>query len=97
MEKVKLYTKNIVNENNVSCQLEYSLMIRSAESGSIYGLEVLKKDHEGNAEKEQVTGFSESREEAEALLFQFAEGSVFPVELVALCDDYQSEKELDKD
>ena len=73
--------------------MEYFLEIRSAESGSIYGLEVVKKDAEGNVEKEMVTGFSDSREEAEMFLCRLAEGSVFPVELMVLCDEYQAEKE----
>ena len=93
MEKIKLYTKSAVDENNVSYRLEYFLEIRSAEPGNIYGLEVVKKDEVDNVEKELVSGFSDSREEAELFLCRLAEGDVFPVELVALCDDYQTEKE----
>ena len=93
MEKIKLYTKSVVDENNVSYRLEYFLEIRSAEPGNIYGLEVVKKDEVDNVEKELVSGFSDSREEAEMFLCRLAEGNVFPVELISLCDDYQTEKE----
>ena len=93
MEKLKLYTKSFVNEENVAYQLEYSLVIRSAEQGRTYGTAILKTDSAGNAEEELVEGLCENREEAEELLFRLADGLALPIELMALCDDYIYEKE----
>ena len=77
-------------------QLEYFLLIRSAEQGRIYGIAIRKTDAAGNMEKELVEGLYESRNEAERFLFRLAEGLALPVELVALCDDYISEREFGK-
>jgi hypothetical protein len=44
-------------------------------------------------EKDAVEGLFEDREEAEEFLSRLAEGLALPVELIALCDDYISEKE----
>ena len=93
MEKRKICTKRVMDEKDVSYQLEYYLEIRSAEAGNTYGFEIVKKDEVGNVENELVSGFSDSREEAEMFLWRLAEGNVFPVELIALCDDYQTERE----
>jgi hypothetical protein len=40
-----------------------------------------------------VEGLFEDREEAEEFLSRLAEGLALPIELIALCDDYISEKE----
>ncbi|MBQ8733662.1 MAG: hypothetical protein IJY76_04110 [Anaerotignum sp.] len=93
MEKMKLYTKSFTNEENAVNQLEYSLLVRSAEQGRIYGVAVQKTDSAGIQEEECVEGLCESREEAEDFLFRLAEGLALPVELMALCDDYIFEKE----
>lgn len=93
MEKMKLYAKSFTNEENAVYQLEYGLLIRSAEQGRIYGVSVKKTDAAGKQEEESVEGLCESREEAEQFLFRLAEGLALPVELAALCDDYIFEKE----
>lgn len=93
MEKMKLYEKCFSDEQNTLYQLEYSLVVRSAEQGKVYGVAVQKTDHEGEKEEAFVEGLCEIREEAEAFLFRLAEGLVFPVTLTALCDDYIYAKE----
>ena len=93
MKKKKLYTKSFRNEENVVYQLEYSLTIRSAEQGRIYGMAIQKRDSVGNQEEEAFEELCENREEAEAFLFRLAEGVAHPIELTALVDDYVSEKE----
>lgn len=96
MEKMRLYTKSFTDERNAVHQLEYFLLIRSAEQGRIYGIAIRKTDAAGNMEKELVEGLCESRDEAERFLFRLAEGLALPVELVALCDDYISERKFGK-
>ena len=56
MEKMKLYTKSFTNEENAVNQLEYSLLVRSAEQGRIYGVAVQKTDSAGIQEEECVEG-----------------------------------------
>ena len=96
MEKMRLYIKSFADERNAVYQLEYFLLIHSAEQGKVYGIETTKTDAAGNMEKELVEGLCESRDEAERFLFRLAEGLALPVALVALCDDYISEREFGK-
>ena len=96
MEKMKFYTKNSVTDENVSFQLDYSLVIRSAEQGNIYGVAVKKTDSLGIQEEEIVEGLCENKDEAVQFLFGLAEGLALPIELTALCDDFISEREYGK-
>ena len=96
MEKVKLYSKSFENDEQGTFHLSYFLLIRSAEQGKIYGIEITKTDAAGNMEKDAVEGLCESRDEAEGFLFRLAEGLALPVALAALCDDHISEREFGK-
>ena len=51
MKKVKLYANSFTDEKNTAHRLEYFLLIRSAEQGKIYGIEITKTDAAGNMEK----------------------------------------------
>ena len=92
MDKVKLYSKSFENEENMKFHLNYFLLIRSAEQGQVFGVAVEKEELFG-MEEDAVEGLFEDREEAEEFLSRLAEGLALPVELIALCDDYISEKE----
>ena len=92
MDKVKLYSKSFENDEQGTFYLSYFLLIRSAEQGQVFGVAVEKEELFG-MEKDAVEGLFEDREEAEEFLSRLAEGLAFPVELIALCDDYISEKE----
>ena len=93
MEKIMLFQNNIVNEENMLFHLEYSLLIRSAEWGKSYGVEIVKSDARGIVESEFTEGISEDREQLELFLARLAKGVALPEELTALCDDYIGEKE----
>ena len=94
MNKLRLYTKQFVNEKQAEYQLDYSLLIRSAEQGQVFGVAVQQRDVSAVVEDETVEGLFENRHEAEAFLSRLAEGLALPVELAALCDDYISEREF---
>ena len=51
MKKMKLYANSFTDEKNTAHRLEYFLLIRSAEQGKIYGIEITKTDAAGNMEK----------------------------------------------
>ena len=54
-------------------------------------------DPEGTVEEDSVEGICKNREDAEQFVFRLAEGIALPVELAALCDDYISERESEKE
>ena len=93
MEQIRLFEKSFVSEEEKAYNLEYFLLIHSAEQGEVYGVSVVETDDAGDKEAEQVTGLCESREEAEQFLYRLAENLALPVEMTALCDDYITEKE----
>ena len=97
MEKMKLYADSFRNEENDVFQLEYFLLIRSAEQGKTYGVSIAMTDAEGTIEEDSVEGICKNREAAEQFISRLAEGIALPVELVALCDDYISERESEKE
>lgn len=97
MEKMKLFTKSFTDEKNAVYQLEYALLIRSADGGKVYGIGIKKTDAAGNSESDQAEGLFENREEAEQFICRLAEGLALPVELAALCDDFISEREMEMD
>ena len=74
-------------------QVEYGLLICSAEWGEAYGVEIVKTDADGQVEKEQVYGLSENRALVESFIDRLVEGAALPVELITLCDDFISENE----
>ena len=96
MNKRKLYTRSFMNHEQAEFQLDYFLLIRSAEQGQVYGVAVQKTDASGIVEEDLVEGLFESADAAEAFLFRLAEGFALPVELAALCDDCISELEFGK-
>lgn len=96
MNKRKFYTRSFMNHEQAEFQLDYFLLIRSAEQGLVYGVAVQKTDASGNVEEDAVEGLFESAGEAEMFLFRLAEGLALPVELAALCDDCISELESEK-
>lgn len=89
-----LFTKSFMNEKGLMHQLEYCLLIYSAETGEFYGVEIRKTDAMGNVEAEQVEGLCENREETEKFIEKLAEGQALPMELSVLCDDFVSEREM---
>ena len=93
MELIRLFEKSFVNEEEKTYKLEYSLLVHSMEQREAYGVAVMKNDDAGNRESEQAEGLCESREEAEQFLYRLAENLTLPVELIALCDNYITEKE----
>ena len=97
MEKMKLYADSFRNEENDVFQLEYFLLIRSAEQGKTYGVSIAMTDAEGTIEEDSVEGICKNREAAERFISRLAEGIALPVELAALCDDYISERESEKE
>ena len=94
MERVKLFSGSFENEEKMTFHLGYFLLIRSAEQGQTFGVAVQKTDASDIAEEEAAEGLFEDREAAETFLFRLAEGLAMPVELLALCDDYISEREF---
>ncbi|MBQ7104068.1 MAG: hypothetical protein IJN89_08425 [Anaerotignum sp.] len=93
MNKTNMYTKSFTDEEMSVCRLDYSLLIRSAEMGQIFGVSVQKTDAFSVVEEETVDGLFETRDEAERFLSVLAEGLALPIELTALCDDYISKRE----
>ncbi|MBQ3567321.1 MAG: hypothetical protein IJA25_00125 [Anaerotignum sp.] len=93
MDKTNMYQKSFTDEEMSVCRLDYSLLIRSAEMGQIFGVSVQKTDAFGVMEEESVDGLFETCDEAERFLSVLAEGLALPTELTALCDDYISERE----
>lgn len=96
MKKIMLFQNDVTNEEDAVFHLEYSLLIRSAEVGEVYGAMIRKTDAASVAEEDFVDGLCESREDAEHFLCRLAEGCVLPVELAALCDDFVFERENEK-
>ncbi|MBR4114229.1 MAG: hypothetical protein IKK54_06260 [Anaerotignum sp.] len=96
MEKIMLFQNDVTNEEDAVFHLEYSLLIRSAEVGEVYGAMIRKTDADSVAEEDFVDGLCESREEAEHFLCRLAEGLALPMELTALCDDFIFELETEE-
>ena len=92
MEKMKFYMKKGETEE-MTFQLEYSLLIHTAGEEKTYGVSIEKMDAFGNKEQDSAEGLFESREKADQLLEKLAEGVVFPVHLASICDDFISEEE----
>ena len=88
-----LFTKSFINEKGIMRQMEYRLLIHSAEAGEAYGIEIRMTDAAGNAETETVAGLCENREDVETFIEKLAEGLALPMELAVLCDDFVSERE----
>lgn len=89
-----LFAKSFVNEIGTVHQLEYYLRVFPAEKGDVYGVEIRMTDADGRMETEQVSGLCEDRKETERFIGKLAEGLALPVELLALCDDFVSEREM---
>ncbi|WP_458407497.1 DUF6514 family protein [Anaerotignum sp.] len=93
VDKIELYTKQVITEESSVYYLKYILLIHSGEQGRSYGIAIEQTDAAGNLEREQMIGLCENREDTEQFLFRLAEGTAFPVELTALCDDFIFERE----
>ena len=93
MRKTLIYKKRLQDEMGREYILCYSLVIRAAEHGRVYGVEVEKTDEYGQQERELLYGVSERKEEAQYFLERLWRGSAVPTELDALYDDYIGEKE----
>ena len=87
------YVKCFGNKTQPDFHVEYGLLVRSAEWGDTYGVEIIKTDAGGQVEKEQVYGLSDNRELVESFIDRLVAGAALPVELAALCDDFISENE----
>ena len=97
MNKIHLYSKMFSDEEQSVFHLNYFLLIRSAEQGKAYGVSIAMTDAEGAVEEDSVEGICKNREDAEQFVSRLAEGIALPVELAALCDDYISERESEKE
>lgn len=93
MRKTLIYKKRVQDEMGREYILCYSLVIRAAEHGRVYGVEVEKTDEYGRQERELIYGVSEQKEDAQYFLERLWRGSAMPTELDALYDDYIGEKE----
>lgn len=93
MRKTLLYKKRLQDELGREYILCYSLVIRAAEHGRVYGVEVEKTDEYGRQERELIIGVSEQREDALYFLERLWRGAAMPTELDALYDDFIGERE----
>lgn len=93
MKKTLICEKKFRDELCDEYMMRYSLLIRSGESGKIYGVEIERVDAHGIRESEALQGVSEKRKEVERFIGRLWKGNAFPVELAALYDDFVSEKE----
>lgn len=93
MRKALIYKKKLQDEMGREYILCYSLVIRAAEHGRIYGVEVEKTDEYGRQERELIAGVSEEKKEAQYFLEKLWRGAATPTELDALYDDYIGERE----
>lgn len=72
-------------------------MIRVAEHGRIYGVEIEKTNEYGRQERALIAGISEEKKETQYFLERLWCGAAMPAELNALYDDYIGEKEWQDD
>ncbi|MCL2225746.1 MAG: DUF6514 family protein [Defluviitaleaceae bacterium] len=88
-------TSDYQQESGNKWVLEYYLQIFEGESGeSLYGLRVDKSTPEGVLhESEETFAITECREEALVMAMAFSRGSVPPVTLLEMSDDWLSELE----
>lgn len=93
MRKTLIYKKRVQDEMGREYILCYSLVIRAAEHGRVYGVEVEKTDECGRQERELISGVSERKEDAQYFLERLWRGAAMPTELDALYDDYIGERE----
>ena len=91
MEKTIFFTKELVYEGE-TFTLEYALLCSPSQSGSVYGVSVKKQTEENQMEEDWVEGLTQKKETAEVFLKKLSDGFAFPVELVALCDDFLYEE-----
>ena len=87
-----LYTKHCEDVQKKAYSLKYFLLIDTTDRGTVYGIEI-EKEEPAVTEREMVRGLCAEREEAEKFLWKLWDGTAFPVELVALCDDFITERE----
>lgn len=93
MGKTLICEKKLRDELHREYILKYSLLIRSGESGKIYGVEIERMDAQGIPERDALQGVSEKRKEVERFIGRLWKGNAFPVELAALYDDFVGERE----
>lgn len=76
--------------------LDYYLQSFEGEEGAqLYGLRIDKRTHGGELqEREETRAFTESHEDALIMAKAFAKGSVPPVTLLEMADEWQGESEL---
>ena len=97
MRKNLIYKKRVQDETGREYILCYSLVIRVAEHGRIYGVEIEKTNEYGRQERALIAGISEEKKETQYFLERLWCGVTMPAELNALYDDYISEKEWQDD
>ncbi|MGN0135838.1 DUF6514 family protein [Anaerotignum sp.] len=96
MKKILIGEKKIRDGLCKEYILKYSLLIRSGESGKIYGVEIERMDACGICEKDTL-GVSEQKKEVERFISKLWKGNALPIELAALYDDFVGEKEWKED
>ena len=73
--------------------LDYHLLTIDGGESTVYGLRVVKSTPEGvPAESEETLGITDSYEEVMSMITDFANGSVPPVVLFEMVDEWQSER-----
>lgn len=97
MRKTLIYKKRVQDETGREYILWYSLVIRVAEHGRIYGVETEKTNEYGRQERALIAGISEEKKETQYFLERLWCGAAMPAELNALYDDYIGEKEWQDD
>ena len=97
MRKTLIYKNRVQDETGREYILWYSLVIRVAEHGRIYGVEIEKTNEYGRQERALIAGISEEKKETQYFLERLWCGAAMPAELNALYDDYIGEKEWQDD
>lgn len=94
MEQNVIRCRQIVDEYKNLFQMRYALLIHPNKDGDcVYGIAIEKCEGEKVLEREEIYGFSEQEEEAFSFFTRVSDGEAMPVELMALADDYITERE----
>ena len=88
MRKTLIYKKRVQDETGREYILWYSLVIRVAEHGRIYGVEIEKTNEYGRQERALIAGISEEKKEPQYFLERLWCGAAMPAELNALYDEF---------
>ncbi|MBM6828218.1 hypothetical protein H9X85_01070 [Anaerotignum lactatifermentans] len=95
MEQTMIEQKQIADERNRFWTVRYWLLACPAEEdGLVFGAAIDRCNEERLVEREEVPGLSRQKEDVLLFLERLSRGDALPVELMALADDYISEREV---